>query len=70
MSEPEYEWQAVWMHPSTATGTDLRIEMPCIDESQARSVVDVRLNHPRQPAKEAWVERKLKVKQPQWERVE
>ncbi len=66
----EYEWQAVWMHPSSATGGNLRVEVPCIDEDQARAVVDVRLTHPRYPSTEAWVERKLKVKQPQWERVE
>ncbi len=67
--EPEYDWQAVWMHTAWSTGADMRIEVPCIDKEQALAVVDVRLSHPRYPSEEAWIERRPKIKQPPWEVV-
>ena len=65
---PEYEWQAVWIADRDAKG--LRIELPCVSEELARQTVKFRLEHPRYPSAKAWVERRLKIKQPPWEVIE
>ena len=46
--EPEREWQAVWINDH-----GLRTELPCVDENDAKAIVEIRLTHPRYPAERA-----------------